>query len=222
MTPAQLTALYRSEAFDTVAPYLWSDAEIRTYAIEAEAMFARLTGGIQDATSDLARLSVVTGGKWIELDSKILRIVSASLRSTGLPVTVLNPPDLQDSSKYWGPSSINLPGPVCAIVVGMDDTSVRVVQVPQATDTIDLIIERLPVDQLEIPEQHHYYLLYWMRHLAFLKPDSETFDKAKSAEEKANFEAYCREAFLEKERRKSKPRLIHYGGIAHTVISRRW
>lgn len=229
MTPAQLYDLYRAEAFDQEEPFLWSDIEVAAYAELAQEMFVRLTGGIQDATSALTELDVDTGEKWIAYDPKILRIVSATLRSTGRPVFVLNPPELNDAvGKSWSPESINLPGSVCAIVLGLDDASIRVVQVPEADDVIDLVIERLPLlppsssVALEVQPQHHYYLLSWMKHLGYLKQDAETFDKAKSDEEGAIFTAYCAQALLEKERRKNKPRLIQYGGIGMTPVTRRW
>lgn len=226
MIPSQVNDLFRAECFDQEEPFLWSDLEVSAFRDAAQEMFVRLTGGIQDATTTLAQLAVVATQSWINYSPLILRIISATLRSTGLPIAILNPPDLVDyRGSQWSPKSINLPGNVCAIVLGLDDTKVRVVQVPQVSDTIDMVIERLPAQTptvsgaFEIQAQHHYYLLGWMKHLAYLKQDAETFDKKKALEEGANFEAYCKQAFLEKERRKQKHRLIQYGGIGGTAIS---
>lgn len=219
MIPSELYDLFRQEVDDTEAPYFWSNTEVESFSDRAEEMFCRLTGGIQDASSALATLAIVASNPWVTYSPLILRIVTASLTSTNAPLTILNPPDLQDDCKAWGPKSINLPGRVIALVAGLDDTKLKVVQVPQATDSISLVLERLPLvaasaaGAFEIPAQHHYYLLHWMKRLAYLKQDSQTFDKVKAEEEGAQFIAYCKQALEEKERRKNKPRLMQYGGI---------
>lgn len=232
MTPTEVYALFRSEVDDAAVPYFWSATEVQTYADRAEEMFCRLTGGIQDATSAITQLDITEGEHWVAYPTQILRIVTASLESTGRPLTILNPTDLQDNTKAWGPDSIGLSGRVVGLVLGLDDANIRVVQMPEEDDTVNLVIERLPLSlpsvagSFEIPEQHHFYLLYWMKHLAYLKQDSQTFDKVKSEEESAKFKAYCAESFAEKERRKNKPRLMQYGGIGGScyggVALRRW
>ena len=52
-----------------------------------------------------------------------------------------------------------------------------------------------------------------MKELAFLKQDSETFDRAGSKENKKAFEDYCAAVKAEAERYKHKVREVSYGGL---------
>ena len=113
------------------------------------------------------------------------------------------------------------PGPVRYVITGLEEGLVRWVQVPQADDTVQLFVERLPCGTItqatdrftDVGEEHHYHFLKWMRHLAYRKQDVDTFNLAKSDQEAADFNAYCALALQEKERRRHKVRRTGYGGI---------
>ena len=103
----------------------------------------------------------------------------------------------------------------------MERNKIRWINVPAADDTVDLIIRRLPLNTLvndtdeltDVDEEHHLALLHWMEYRAYMKQDSDAFDKMKSDACKALFEGYCRFATSEIERYKHKARSVAYGGI---------
>mgnify|MGYP001583675879 CR=1 FL=1 len=68
-----------------------------------------------------------------------------------------------------------------------------------------------PLD--EVDEQHHIYLLDWMKHLAYLKRDSECYDKQASDDAAARFTAYCAQCKAEADRYRSKVHVVGYGGL---------
>lgn len=107
----------------------------------------------------------------------------------------------------------------------MEEGKLRLIRIPVANDTLNLVVERLPLVSLavarpaalpaefEVRSEHHLAMLMWMKHLAYSKQDAETFDKARAAEEEQKFTAYCAKALDEKKARNHKPRLIRYGGL---------
>jgi hypothetical protein len=117
------------------------------------------------------------------------------------------------------PPEWDLTGDVTQVILGMEDDKLRLVRIPTVDDTINMVIERLPVEitedsqEFEVRREHHLALLLWMKHLAYAKQDAETFDKEKSDKMAAAFTGYCDQALTEKKRRESKPRLIAYGGL---------
>ncbi len=222
MTPAELYARFRSDVQDEKQKYLWKPEEVWGYMAEAEDMFCRLIGGLNDSTSALTELEVTEGEATAAWSSRILECKSASLRSTGQDVSILNYEDLTKAknTREYTRQYMDEAGPVKAIVLGMDENLVRFVQTPDADDTIDLHLARLPLKRItlnsskfEIAEHHHLSLLFWMEHLAYSKQDAETLDKAKAKEKKADFIAYCAQAKAEKAMRKNKVRVVAYGGI---------
>jgi hypothetical protein len=232
MTTDELLTQLRLELDDVAEPQLWADAELLGYLDDAQKMFCRLTGGLADASSSITRTNVVIGAKFSTISPKILKIRHAELVSNSRELTILNFEDRENwgsgrddygniftglVSTAW--ASDNLPGPVRAIVVGMERNKIRLIQVPDATDVVQMIVYRLPLGNLtdncdpEIDEQHHRHLLYWAKYLAYGKQDAETIDKTKSADFQGKFYAYCDQAKAERERREHKYRTVQYGGI---------
>ena len=52
MTSNELLDMFRRDVMDVRRPYLWTDEEIYAYMNDAYNMFARMTGGISDYTTD--------------------------------------------------------------------------------------------------------------------------------------------------------------------------
>lgn len=225
MNTTELKDKFRLELIDAVAPYFWKDEEIYEYMNDAQLMFCRLVGGIQDSTSDITKIDVVIGQTFSPISPKLLKIRKAILASNYQDITLLNAEDLWDTvATDYGITAVpkldNTTGPVRAIVLGMEQDQVRMLQIPEANDTINMVIYRLPLKDLddadqkiEIAAHHHIYLLHWMKHRAFSKHDAETFDKTKAATFENMFIAYCDQARMEMETRKHKHRTVQYGGI---------
>lgn len=223
---------FRSEVNDTKPDFLWKEDEVYGYIDEAQKMFCRLTGGLADSSSPLTLIKAKEGVKWASVSPRILKIRMASLVATDRPLTVLNFEDREIGPARFTTSDYgnlntgltlendNLPGPIRALVTNEEENRVRWIQVPTEDQDVRLVTYRLPKEDikgnsacLEINEQHHYYLLHWMKHLAYAKEDAETYDRGKSIEHDAKFRQYCAEAKSERERREHKYREVQYGGI---------
>ena len=226
MDSTELFAAFRYDVDDTVQPYLWSNEEVWRYGADAHRMFARLTGGITDVSSDVTRVDVLAGEATASLHPSILRILTARRLSDNAPVRIVTEQDLPlyTSLDYTRTRQIfidDTPGPLKAMVIGLELDTVRWVQVPTENDTVQLSVYRMPLDIItapdmpisEVAEEHHLHLIEWMKRWAYRKQDAETFNKTKSEDAEAAFRAYCAQVKAERERKMFKPRIVHYGGI---------
>lgn len=218
----ELFEAFREDVVDTAQPYLWTDLEVTRYADAAYRMFVRLIGGIADISSDATVVDVITGENLTTLHPSILRVMDATLRSDSTPLYVVNGVGASTIDKDYGLQvrswRQNLPGAVSCVVHGMERGKLALISTPVVDDTIDMHIYRLPLVNIvddahpldEVDGDHHLYLLDWMKHLAYKKQDSETFDKSKSDECENNFRKYCAQVKAEHERYKHKNRVVQY------------
>lgn len=231
MQVSELYDLFRSDVSDQATPYLWSDSEVYRYMNDAYRMFVRLTGGIPDASSPITQLKVSAGVSYTAISPLILKFRQATLQSTGGPVRIINAEDVGSLMHYDYGQVVtinpNTPGTITHMVIGSDriddQPQVQWVQQPIVNDVVQVKVWRLPKDTVaennqtfafaEINEEHHEHLMLWMKHRAYGKQDAETFDKGRSSEFKAGFEAYCSQAKAEQERFNSKVRVTRYGGL---------
>lgn len=213
MNSTSLLEFWRSQVMDSERRYLWSDDEAFAYMNEAQNQFCRLTEGISDATTpEVVRVSVEATEIFADVHPKILTFRQAVLLSTGNKLDIKNHTEITK----WD----NALGNITAMIVGMERNKIRWDKTPTVADEVNLLVFRLPLDTINAPDQefeiedtHHVSLSFWMSYLAYLKQDTETFDKRASDRAKANFEAYCAQAAAEQRRYKQKPRSIAYGGI---------
>lgn len=228
MNSSTLLDAFRADVNDAVEPYLWSDTEVFDYTDDAQKMFTRLTGGISDATSSLTSLAYTAGTTMVPFSDRILAIRHISLASTGREIRRYNLEELiapRSGFHRYGEGPVfstldNTTGPVTAVVLGIEEFSLRLVHIPTKADTLNLLVYRMPlkditdVDQaLEIKEKHHRALLLWMKYRAYSKQDAEAYDKGAADKFEAAFVAYCEGADGEAKRLRHKPRLVRYGGI---------
>ena len=223
----ELYDAFRTDTDDLARPYLWTDDEVWRYADAAYRAFVRFTGGIADFTSNATKVDLSIGTDEYALDPSILRIMTANLASDGSEVKVINATDLpavMSTTDYGHLRSLtvkNTDGPVRYLLMGMQQNLAKVLQIPVAVDTINLFVYRLPQVHItdgshplnDIAEDHHLYLLDGMKHLAYKKQDSETFNKTKSEDAEQSFRAYCAQCKSEWERYKHKTRVVQYGGL---------
>jgi hypothetical protein len=231
-----LIAHFRSQVSDEEAPLLWSDPEVLLYAIDAQDMFVRLTGGIADTTvaaadvgspaNRLQDLAVTTSVPTAAHSPHILRIRSGRLVTAKRDVKFISESGMQqvkvsDYGFTYGLSFDDTEvGVVDYGVLGVRKNEVRWVRVPAVTDTCRLHVYRLPFpriviqeDDLEIDVQHHIHLVLWMKHLAYSKQDAETADRKAAQDSGAAFMSYCTQSAQDIARQRYKPRIVQYGGI---------
>lgn len=223
-----LYARFRSEVRDEATPFLWTDPEVYSYMDDAQKMFCRLQGGIADSSSFVTSITATQGEEFIDIDPSILKIRAARRESDGRDIELLNFEDLQNRTMcddYGFSAGYRLDdstGRVRSLVLGMEANKLRPVPLPEADETIRLIVYRMPLtaivgtvqpEHFEIDEQHHIHLLLWMKHLAHMKQDAETYDKGRSQEFGDAFRQYCDQAKAEREKREHKYRTVAYGGL---------
>ena len=229
MTSDDLYALFRSDIVDAAAPYLWSDTEVWSYMNDAYRMFARLTGGIPDTTSALTRLTLTPGAATNTVSPLILRFRSAYLLSDGTELKIINEAEIPlRGDRDYGQVNIqrrsSLQGKVEYMITGMDRSAagglVRWQRIPDVADTVQLSVQRMPLDTVErgfefpeIGEEHVEHFMLWMKHRAYGKQDAETFDRGRRDEYGQAFRTYCTEAKAEWNRYRSHNMSVAYGGI---------
>jgi hypothetical protein len=231
-----LLAEFRSQIDDEAPPYLISDDSALMYAVDAQDMFVRLTGGIKDVTvaaadvgapaTRLQDLTLAEDDPYSAVSPYVLRVRSGRLLTAEKDVIFISEGDLPQTnfSDYGISTSMSLDdtdtGDVKYGLHDVRDGFIRWVRVPDTADTCRLSVYRLPFpriveqeDDLEIEEQHHLHLVKWMKHMAYSKEDAEIYDKGLSEQNKEMFESYCRQSSGEAARRRYKPRVVHYGGL---------
>lgn len=232
MDVTTLVALFRAETGDTVdTAYFWSDVEVYSFADDAQKMFCRLTGGIPDATSAITTISVTAGSKFVSISPKILRLKAVENPVTNKRCEILNYEDVAATTittdyGYATQRGLdNTTGPIKAVVSGMEPNKLRLIAIPEDDQVLNLVINRLPLIDintttvgddtavLEIDEMHHRHLLLWMKALAHMKQDAETYDQGKAAEFDVAFRQYCAQAKGDRELHEHKYRTVVYGGI---------
>ena len=226
MNSDELYDAFRSDVVDTARPYLWSDDEVFRYMADAHRMFARLTGGIPDVSSDACGVDLVAGEAESELHPSILRVLTARLESTNAEVKVINYADLPRYTETdYGVRQLLIddgtPGEVRYMLHGQQKMLVKWIRVPEVDDRVLMTVYRMPLtivsgpgeEIAEIDEAHHIYLLDWMKRMAYRKQDAETFDKGKSEQYERDFRTYCAQVKREWGQYKHKPRVVAYGGL---------
>lgn len=183
-------------------------------------------------TARLTDLVLTEDDPWSAHSPYILRIRSGRLLTARIDVKFINEADLEVTpvSDYGWSRGMSLDdtdiGDVRFGCLGLRDNYVRWFRVPDGDDTCRLSVRRLPYPRLpaafesisngsatyglEIGEQHHLSLVYWMKHLAYSKEDAETYDKGLADSNEAKFRSYCEQALREVERARFKPRAVQF------------
>ena len=209
---------FRSDVDDLATPQLWADDDVFDYLDDAQKMFCRRAWGLGDVSSPITKLAIPIGITRIALSDRVLKVRSAYRTSDGRPVEILNYEDLgRLGLRIDGHSGL-----IQYLIIGMEPHIAVPYPVPSAVDTVQLVIDRLPLTDItsvdapqvmEIDSHHHRHLTLWMRHLAYSKQDSETSNQKKADKYEADFLAYCDMAKEEKARAMHKTRVVRYGGI---------
>lgn len=229
MLGSELYERFRSDVVDLELPYLWSEDEVWAYMTDAYRMFARLTGGIPDATSRLTQIPIAAGQATSAISPLVLKFRTAFLKSDGSKLGIINDVDepLTAPDDYGQRRIIvrdTTPGVVTHMMIGTDRNArrgvVRWIRVPMIDDTVMLSVWRLPIDIAtadfdfyEVGEEHHEHFLLWMKARAYGKQDAETFDRGRREENDKAFRAYCDQAKAESVRYRNVLQPVLYGGI---------
>lgn len=225
MTLDDLIASFRVDADDVptsvgggTKDLLWTDAELARFFGEAEeeaAIRKRLL--YDDYTLAIVRIDVLAGQSSYPIDPRFFEVSKARLlnASTGrfledLYITTRDA--LDHECRYWrderrrpelfiqDDTRIVLPG----VVDRAYTLRIEGYRTPLVPITADSDVSIVP----EIAAIHHRFLVHWVLHRAYSKPDSETLNPQKSAIALAAFEQYFGlrpDADLRKDQQANKP-----------------
>lgn len=225
MKASEIVDLFRVEMHDTAEPPMFSDEQLYAYLNDAQQTFVRELGGIPDASSQFLQIAAAVNDTSFKYDHRILKIRGAYRLSDGCQVDVIDYEEMRTRGLRFDGCT----GHVEAIVIGMDEATVRYLKTVDLADTLQLIVDRMPLQDItmdepdaapEIIPPHHIHLVTHMMAKAFGNQDAEVFNKSKAIEKTAEFKAYCEKCFKEKERRKHKTRVVAYGGLPFDQHSR--
>lgn len=181
MNRGELRSLFRTKTKDLKKKYLWDDPEINSYINEAytEAVDRGLI--IYDRES--FTVDVEIGVTEYKLDPLIIRVKEAEI--TEKSGVALDDPVTLNKKNPW---DIDPQGYL------IEEDGVLVLATPPSeTAVIALTVYRYPSpmendkDVPEIAEIYHTKMLSWALHLAYQKPDSDTFDANLSERYDAEF-----------------------------------
>ena len=215
MTLGEIIANFRLRAFDSVAPYLWSDDELREFADDAENESCERAYLLRDTTTpEICNVSVIAGTASYLLDSRILVVTRAKLDNTAVPLGLMSteamdrtagamPRDWRTQSRSWmadvGGGWEQRSGTPAVALLDPEGTRWKLTLTPKpvVNDTLRLQVFRLPIGPLsidegnvpEIPYRLHPRLVDWMMYRAYSKQDVETKDTVKAAQAEAAFAA---------------------------------
>ena len=162
---------------------LWQNDELLEYLNEAEneaCIRSRLL--VDSETTGICTISVKAEKAVYHLSELIHVIERAKLSSQNTPLTKKSTSWLDDNIVDWDTRT----GRVDYYVQDMHQIKLRLVGIPEEDDTLSLQVWRKPLqpmgfnDPPEIAAHHHRHLLHWICHLAYLKENSNTYDKEKS------------------------------------------
>lgn len=171
--------------------FLWTDKALLRYINEAQKQACNRTDFLYDDES--FSITLVAGNPSYAIDPKITFIEQINIDGDRC-VTHMSKEEFQRDYPDWRTSS----------GIGGDDASyivrgrkLRIYPIPDVLDAgvvLNLDTYRLPLetitslnDELEIPEEFHRDLIWWVLSEAYLKQDAEGYDPKKAADYLAMF-----------------------------------
>lgn len=192
-----LISRFRTLANDKVEPYFIDDASVIDWlndAVSEACIRGRLLHESQN--NDVCKIGVLTGSSRYQLHESLYELSRVWFEpndgSCGTYLALMSPESL-DRTYYenWKAMS-GFPR-----FIIQDDTSVRLVPVPDVDGELHLEGYRVPLSPMEndtdIPEInqiHHVQLIQWVLHQAFKVPDAEFFDPNRAAIAEQEFTDY--------------------------------
>ena len=195
MNLEDLIRRFRVLSLDNATPPFWADEDITDWLNEAQneaCIRARLIR--EDELESVCRIPLTPGAHTYALNPLAYEIISLWIKPASgrkRPVTLRSREWLNHHLPEW--RECTRPAEIAI----QDDTTVRIVGVVEAGDTLELECYRLPLrpmandtDKPEIHRAHHQHLIDWALHRAFSIPDTEVFDPARASSAEAAFTRY--------------------------------
>lgn len=195
----------------------WTNEELSFFLTQAEREIARRTKVLKDTSGNYDITTVVNQMDY-PLDQKILRVFHAE--ADGQLLRDLEIEELINQY-HWRDRK----GKPSRIITDFGARKVTLWPVPDAIYTINLIVDRLPLKDLnwedaeaqspEIPEMHHFPMINYAAYLAYMKDEANALDPTRAASYKALFDADYPDQSWNSEIRKmrNRNRTVRYGGL---------
>jgi len=236
MTYDDLATLFRFAVDDTDADDpLWSDSELNSYMDGAQKEFARRTDYFSDAsTAAITQIAYVADDTLIALDPRVTKIRSAKLitgksklepvKYTDMESHISNPSDYHSPAEYssqldWEDAT----GTPRYLITDIETNKVRLSPIPVIADTVQMMVYRLPLEDINdtfqtlevVEEDYQRGLLFYMKYMAYLKNDADTYDERLANTALANHENFIEKARadLRRVRFSSTKGVVRYGGL---------
>jgi len=175
----------KSWLYDAQPEYLWTDAELVQYAVQAEIEACRRQNLIVDKTTeDYCTIATVAGTSTYAIDAKVIKIIQAKLDSQDLPLAQVTRVEMNDINPYWQSANAQQGTPKHFMCEA--EGELILIPTPALPDTLRLIVSRYPAEDVtlatafEIPERFHLDLIPYICHLAYLKPTKLTYNLDRS------------------------------------------
>lgn len=198
MLLSELLRRFRVDANDRVEPYFNEDVDVIAWlndAVNEACIRSRLLHESQNP--DVCKIPITTSSSQYPLHPSLYELTlfwfepDNGFRGSNLALVSPEYLDQRYASENWR----RLNGmPQFAI---QDDTSIRLVPIPDVGGELQLEGYRVPLsamqndtDKPEINQIHHVHLIQWALHKAFSVPDSEFFDPNRSALAEQQFTDY--------------------------------
>ena len=228
---SDVISLVRGELSDPLvggsdAASLWSEEELYHYLDEAQREFARETLCLSDATT-YTDLPATADSPWVDFDDLIVEVRQAYYGANKRNLSVKTLADMERGvgRDDYGSGSIGsnwqqATGVPTTIITDMEYGRARLYPIPTEDDTVDLMVYREPLEEvedsgvdLEIPPRFRRALIHSVVSAATGKDDADTHDKELSNVRGIlwrNSMAEAKSFFNKKQRRAPTTR---YGGI---------
>jgi len=219
--------------------FLWSDTEVFDYMDQAQRKFVRRTEILRKTHPFTPALTEITYtapvGTPVNLDGfvtfnpKIIRPLRARMTTSANrdPLQIITAEDLdegfflRDYGLIFTQDWQNKSGPARFLVTNLQEDQWRLVPIPVVDDTIELTVLHMPENDvdcdgqaLEVLEREDQHIIkVYMKKLAYLKQDADTYDKELSDRFDAEFDERADERRREIRRTRFRHVGMRYGGI---------
>lgn len=193
---SDLLALARDRLDDNVVPPLFADEKLLEYANDAVRQVVLRKRLILDrSTAETCSYAVAADASQVALHPAVLAIRSARWSGSCEPLALTTLKRMDRDVPNWPSTPGGCP---TRLILDADTGYVTLWPTPSAAGTLNVAVWRTPLD-VEVMEQDddepcidetfHRDLIDWIEHLAFLTPDGETGDRARSAAAEDRFTA---------------------------------
>ena len=153
-----------------------------------------------------------------DIHSSILKVVQARMGDGSYELKEKSMAEVASKDNLWESTT----GTPEVYILDYQSGKLRLYPIPQADDTLYLIVKRLPKQSLssdtqspEIREEYQRPMLHYAAYKAYLKDGPRTLDPERAL---MHIEIFDREfgsasAYSETRKRRKKPRGIKYGGL---------